>query len=35
MRVSEVTLIHNGNKESVNFTEDQNLEVIDRRKYFF
>ena len=35
MRVSEVTLTHNGNKESVNFTEDPNLEVIDRRKCFF
>ena len=35
MRVSEVTLTHNGNKESVNFTEDQNLEVIDRKKCFF
>lgn len=35
MHVSEVTLTHNGNKESVNFTEDQNLEVIDRRKCFF
>ena len=34
MRVSEVTLTHNGNKESVNFTEDQNLEVIDRKKMF-
>lgn len=35
MHVSEVTLTHNGNEESVNFTEDQNLEVIDRRKCFF
>ena len=35
MRVSEVTLTHKGNKESVNFTEDANLEVIDRRKCFF
>lgn len=35
MRVSEVTLTHNGNKESVNFIEDQNLEVIDRKKCFF